>query len=185
MVFLSRAFISVAIVVAALAAPWTICARAAQPTLENDVKAAFLYNFTKFVEWPPAADPRRAFRVCALADAALTAAIDRTIADELVEGRRLVRVEPRSIDDARHCDMLYIARGYGEQGGLFLTAVRDLPVLTVGEGPQFVKQGGAIGFLLENNRVRFDISLRAVQRSGLKASSKLLRVARTVEGGAL
>ncbi len=64
-----------------------------------------------------------------------------------------------------------------------LGAVRDLPVLTVGDGSRFLKQGGAIGFLLENNRVRFDISINALQRSGLTASSKLLRVARSVEGG--
>lgn len=157
---------------------------AAQPTLEDDVKAAFLYNFTKFIEWPPPAQPDEPFRLCAIANPSLVAAVDRTIADETVGGRRLVRVEPQSVDEARGCAILYIGKSAGERGVHLAAGVRDLPVLTVGEGTQFLQQGGAIGFLLDNNRVRFDISARSLQRSGLKASSKLLRVARTVQGGA-
>jgi hypothetical protein len=168
---------------AVLAAPGPAWAQV-QPTLENDVKAAFIYNFTKFVEWPAPALPDEPFRLCVIADTGFIATLDRTIADESVGQRRLVRVEPRSIDAARHCAILYIGPGFSEQGAAMLAAVRDLPVLTVGEGTQFITHGGAIGFLLENNRVRFDINIRAIQRSGLKASSKLLRVARSVEGGA-
>lgn len=167
-----------------VAAPYLTAAQSPQPSLENDVRAVFLYNFTKFVEWPPPSQPDEPFRVCALADTAFIATLDRTIAGESVGGRPLVRAEVRSIDEARRCAMLYVGSGHREQAAPLLAAVRDLPVLTVGEGPSFVKQGGAIGFLLENNRVRFDINQRAVQRSGLKASSKLLRVARNVEGGA-
>lgn len=161
----------------------SVPARANQTTLENDVKAAFLYNFTKFVEWPspPAADP---FRLCVLADPEFTRAVDSTIAEESVDGRRLLRVEPQSVDEVRGCAILYVGRGYRDRGARLLAAARDLPVLTVGEGSQFVEHGGAIGFVLENNRVRFDVGSRAVQRSGLKVSSKLLRVARSVKVGA-
>ena len=182
MVFLTGGIRRVGLIAGALALACGIPLRAVQPTLENDVKAAFLYNFTKFVEWPPA-PPDEPFRICALADAAFIAAIDRTIADESIGGRRLVRVQPQSVEEARGCAILYVGNSNSERAARFLGAVRDLPVLTVGEGQMFVKQGGAIGFLLENNRVRFDISVRAVQRSWLKASSKLLRVARTVDGG--
>ena len=73
----------------------------------------------------------------------------------------------------RKCAILYVGRGYPTRAARLLVAARQLPVLTVGEGSQFLDQGGAIGFVLENNRVRFDISNTAVQRSGLKASSKL------------
>ena len=159
-------------------------AQSPQPSLENDVKAAFLYHFTKFVEWPAPADIGEPFRVCVLADDAFIAALDRTIAGESVSQRPLVQVEPRSIEEARRCAILYIGARFSDQGAPLVSAVRDLPVLTVGEETSFIKQGGAIGFILENNRVRFDISQRALQRAGLKASSKLLRVARNVEGGA-
>ena len=166
------------------AATWLWCApAAAQTSLENDVKAAFLYNFTKFVEWPPAPPSAEPFRLCVLADPDFMRAVDRTIADESVDGRRLVRVEPQSVEEVRTCAMLYVGRRQLDRGGRLLVAARDLPVLTVGEGPRFVQQGGAIGFVLEDNRVRFDISASAVQRSGLKVSSKLLRIARSVEGG--
>jgi hypothetical protein len=155
----------------------------AQATLENDVKATFLYNFTKFIEWPSspvtAADP---FRVCIVADPDFSRAVDRTIAGESVDGRPLERMEPTSPDDVRKCAILYVGRGYAARATRLISAARQLPVLTVGEGSEFLDSGGAIGFVLENNRVRFDISNTAVQRSGLKASSKLLRVARSVEG---
>jgi hypothetical protein len=184
MVFLSPAFrlwLSAVIV----AAPYLARAQSPQPSLENDVKATFLYHFTKFVEWPPPSQPDEPFRVCAVADAAFIAALDRTVADESVAGRPLARADARSADEARRCAILYIGAEYAAHAAPLLAAVRDLPVLTVGEGTSFIKQGGAIGFVLENNRVRFDISQRALQRAGLKASSKLLRVARNVEGGAL
>lgn len=184
MVFLRSTFRLCTFVAVILAAPRVLRAQSPQPSLENDVKAAFLYNFTKFVEWPAPAEAGEPFRVCTLADDAFIAAFDRIIADESVGQRRLVQVEPRSIEEARRCAILYIGARFSDQGAPLVDVLRDLPVLTVGEGPQFVDQGGAIAFLLENNRVRFDISLRAIQRSGLKASSKLLRVARTVKGGA-
>jgi hypothetical protein len=161
------------------------CARTstAQETIENEVKAAFLYNFTKFVEWPaPPAPASEPFRLCVLADAAFVQVLDRTIAGEFIDGRHLERVEPQTIEDVHGCGILYIGHGHFDRGAQLLAAARDLPVLTVGDGPRFLAHGGAIGFVLENNRVRFDISLAAAQRSGLKVSSKLLRVARSVEG---
>lgn len=183
MVFLRASFRWCAFAAVVLGAPHAVRGQAPQPTLENDVKAAFLYNFTKFVEWPPPPQPDAPFRVCAVADSRFMAVLDRTIAGESVHGRPLVLVQPHTIEDARRCAILYVGRAYLEPAAPLLAAVRDLPVLTVGDGSQFVKQGGAIGFLLENSRVRFDISIRAVQRSGLKASSQLFRVARNVEGG--
>ena len=184
MVFLNPALRWCVLLAVLLAVPSAAPAQSPQPTLENDVKAAFLFNFIKFVEWPAPSPPDEPFRVCAVAAPPFLAALDRTIAEESVGGRQLVRAEAGSEAAVRRCAILYVGSGYAEQGAPLLAAARDLPVLTVGEGSQFVKHGGAIGFLLENNRVRFDISLRAVQRSGLKVSSKLLRVARTVEGGA-
>jgi hypothetical protein len=169
----------------ALAAAFRVAA-VDQDTLENDVKAAFLFNFTKFIEWPagpePDSDP---FRICVIADDRFDRAVDRIIEGETVERRRLVRSEPQTAQDARTCAILYVGRAAGERGVRLVAAVRDLPVLTVGDSPLFVQQGGAIQFVLENNRVRFDVGAPAVQRSGLKVSSKLLRVARNVvEGGA-
>jgi hypothetical protein len=162
-----------------------LSAAAAQETLENEIKAAFLYNFTKYIEWPASAarggDP---FRLCVLADAQFTRALDQIIAGETVAGRPLTRTEPHSVNDVRLCALLYVGHGYAQRGAPLVAAVRRLPVLTVGDSPRFVEEGGAIAFVLENNRVRFDISPAIAQRAGLVVSSKLLRVARSVvEGG--
>ena len=183
MVFLTRrgSRLLAALILAGLG--WCQVRAAAQATLENDVKATFLYNFTKFIEWPLSPpSPADPFRLCVVADPEFTRAVDRTIAGESVDGRPLERVEPQSVDDIRGCAILYVGAAQLTREARLLAAARQLPVLTVGEGPQFLREGGAIGFVLENNRVRFDISATAVQRSGLKASSKLLRVARSVEG---
>ncbi len=161
-----------------------LSAAAAQETLENDIKAAFLYNFTKYIEWPAAAvragDP---FRLCVLADAQFTRTLDQVIAGETVDGRPLARTEPHSVADARLCAILYVGHGHAQRGAPLVAAVRQLPVLTVGDSPRFVEEGGAIAFVLENNRVRFDISPAIAQRAGLLVSSKLLRVARFVVEG--
>ena len=178
------AVLTVRAMAAGLDDPRPVHVRASQETLENDIKAAFLYNFTKFIEWPgPASRTAEPFRLCVLADAGFTTAVDRIIAGESVEGRPLARMEPQSPDDARQCAILYVGRGHTERGAPLVTAVRELPVLTVGDSPRFVEQGGTIEFVLENNRVRFDVSPGAAQRSGLLVSSKLLRVARQVVEG--
>jgi hypothetical protein len=156
----------------------------AQEALENDVKAAFLYNFTKFVEWPTSpAQNSEPFRICVVADDEFVRSVDRIIEGETVLGRRLVRTIPQSTQDARACAILYVSRATGERGTRLTSAVRDVPVLTVGDSPRFLEQGGAIGFVVENSRVRFDVSASSIQRAGLKVSSKLLRVARSVDGG--
>jgi hypothetical protein len=151
-------------------------------TMESDVKAAFLYNFSKFVEWPTvdASGAQGPFRICVVANAEFTQALDRIIEGESVQGRRLARVEPQSADEARGCNILYIGHSERDRASRLLTGVRQAPVLTVSDVPRFVEQGGAIGFVLDHNRVRFDISTRATNQAGLKVSSKLLRIARTV-----
>lgn len=172
-------------VLAALAAAVLAAAPAAsQQTLENDVKAAFLYNFTKFVEWPEDRLPRENFRVCVVGNKAFAAAVDATIAGETAYGRPLVRHDPQSADEARTCQILYVGNQEPDRGARLLAGVRQMPVLTVGESSRFGEQGGHIRFLLEQNKVRFDVSVPAAERSGLRLSSQLLRVARRVDPGA-
>ncbi len=150
---------------------------------EAAVKAAFLYNFTRFVEWPAAAfaQPSDTFVVCAFADAAFRKELEAILENEQVQGRQIT-IAPASLDDPRGCHMAYFAQSEAERQGRVLDAVRRLPVLTVGEGRRFLEQGGLIAFLLENDRVRFAISRRAADAARLSISSKLLRVAREFEG---
>jgi hypothetical protein len=154
---------------------------AGQDTIEHEVRAAFVYNFTKFIDWPAEALPLDGFRVCVIGDPPFAAALDAMIAGEVVQGRPILRVEPETPAAVSDCQILYVGRQDAERGRRTLAAARKQPTLTIGDAPRFLEEGGAIKFLLEADRVRFDVNLPAVERAGLTMSSKLLRVARRVE----
>jgi hypothetical protein len=151
-------------------------------TGEKAVKAAFLYNFTKFVDWPQSAftDAAAPFRVCVFVDVGFRRDVEEMLKGETIGGRppRVVTPEP---NDIKGCHLAYFGSGDADRSAQMLAAMRGVPVLTVGEGSRFLQQGGVISFVLEDNRVRFDVNKRAVDRAGLTVSSKLLRVARHVE----
>jgi hypothetical protein len=156
----------------------SVCVQAAgQQSLERNVKAAYLYNFAKFVAWPEPA-PSSEFRICVVGDPAFAAAVDDLIKGENAAGRQLVRREPATPEAARECQILFIGSQATDNGTGLLNAVRRSPVLTVGDAPGFLERGGAIRFVTEDDRARFDISPAAADLAGLKISSKLLRVAR-------
>jgi hypothetical protein len=151
---------------------------------DADVKAAFLFNFTRFVEWPSAAtQPSAPFRLCVVADRQTTAVIEKTMEGESVNGRPSQTTVPATPEDARVCQILFVGRSETGRLAQLLAAVRDRPVLTVSDAARFTTRGGMIGFVLDDDRVRFDVNLGAAKRSGLQISSRLLRVARYVEGG--
>jgi YfiR/HmsC-like len=150
-------------------------------TAEDDIKAAFLFNFTQFVEWPPAADTQEPFRICVVADASFGAALDRIVAGESVGNRPIARMDPASPDAARGCQILFIGRQDDERTvERWLAAVRGLPVLVVGESGIAWSHGVHVNFVIEHNRVKFDVNNDNAVRAGLTISSKLLRVARNV-----
>jgi hypothetical protein len=158
----------------------SVSAAAQRPdSSESAIKAAFLYNFTKFVDWPDSAfaQPSTPFVVCAFADATFRGELEGILRNEQVRGRPIT-IGPASAEDARGCHMAYFGQPDDERQGRMLEAVKRAPVLTVGEGLRFLDQGGVIAFVLENNRVRFSVSKRNADAAGLGISSRLLRVAR-------
>ena len=164
------------------AASLLVCARATAQTPENEVRAAFLYNFTKFVEWPQVpAHVGEPFRMCIASEDDFALVVEAIVKGESVGGRPIAVETPATSEAARACQVLFVSHGERERGARMLAAVRDLPVLTVGDSPRFLQSGGAIQFVLENRRVRFDINLPAIDRAGLRVSSDLLRVARTIQ----
>ena len=152
----------------------------AQETIETDVKAAFLYNFTKFVAWPTPGAPTEPFRLCIVSDDALRRSLERTIEGESVNGRPLESRVPRTPEEARGCQLLFLGHADGDREARLLAAVRDMPVLTVSDTTDFARRGGGIEFVKENNRLRFDVNVPGAERAGIKVSSRLLKVARRV-----
>lgn len=146
---------------------------------EYEVKAAFLYNFAKFVEWP--AKPSGTVKLCLVGadpfDGALAAFENRPVGD-----RRFVsgHVGLRSDAELQGCDMLYIARSEQERLASLLQAVRGAPVLTVGDGANDSRQGVMINFYLDQGKVRFEINPEAARRAGLKLSAKLIQLGRPI-----
>lgn len=165
--------------VALLAAPGAVQPKVAA---EYDVKAAFLYNFTKFVEWPATAFPDNSFRLCVLGDDPFGKSL-RDLAGEEVAGRKLTVVGKGEIHKPVGCHVLFISRSERGRLSAVLSEVRGHPVLTVADTQGFLDQGGVINFTLQGSKVRFEINQQAAERAGIKISSKLMRLATRVKGG--
>jgi len=155
-------------------------ARGADTPLEYDVKAAFLLNFTKFIDWPESAfsAPDAPFAICILGPDAFKNALDKMVEGETVNARKLVvrRVQRQQTGG---CQILFVSKS--EKNFSTALAGEGMGVLTVGESDSFFRDGGVINFVIENKRVRFDVNQTAAKRVGLDLSSKLLQVARKVD----
>jgi hypothetical protein len=151
--------------------------------LESRVKAAFLFNFTKFVDWPPEsfASASAPLEICVLAGDPLAGALDETVHGKSVNNRPLSvrRLQPGA--EARDCKLLYL--GDSGQARDLLPALRGRAVLTVGDAPEFIRAGGMIRFLLVDGKVRFEVNRGAAEQARLTLSSRLLSVAHAVTDG--
>jgi hypothetical protein len=157
-------------------------ARAAEEQpLEYQVKAAFLLNFTKFVEWPASAfvDEHSPLAICIQGEDRFGRSLSQMVKGETVNGHAVVIERLRGAPEPKACQVLFVARTAKEAGG---GLERLGPgVLTVGEGEKFLREGEVIAFVIDNRRVRFDINQSAAANAMLNISSKLMSVARNVE----
>lgn len=156
-------------------------ARAQDAYREYDVKAAFLYNFVKFVEWPAAAfrDDRSPIEICVYGTDPFGQSLDGVVKGESVGGRGLVIRRPASPAALEGCHVLFVAPSERERTAEVLAAVAGRPVLTVADSDGFLRAGGMINFVLDEGRVRFRINEAPAERAHLTISSKLLRLATT------
>ena len=159
---------------------WTgLVGRAESPAFnEYEVKAAFLFNFTQFVEWPPAAFATAAspIHIGVLGDDPFGELFDQTVRGEMVKNRTIVIKRARRVEDLTNCHVLFIAKSEKPRLVQIMSVVQGRPILTVSDLDQFNRRGGIINFFFEGNKVRFEINLAAAERAGLKISSKLLKL---------
>jgi hypothetical protein len=155
---------------------------AAASSLEYRVKAAFLYNFVKFIDWPPQAfpDAETPYSLCVLGHDPFNEDLDATADGQMVQGRKLVVHRLSESKGLSTCHILFVAASERERFRSILQAVGDAPVLTVGEDEEFTRLGGCMRFFLSENKVRFEINLPATERAHLKLSAKLLSLARVI-----
>jgi hypothetical protein len=146
---------------------------------EYQVKAAYLYNFGKFIEWPTTVAVAKgdAFSICVLGQDPFGPALNTTLADGSVNGQNVVARRIPSPQEAVSCRILFISSSEGDRLKQILAILGDASVLTVSDLPQFSQRGGMVQFVLDGNRVRFEVNLTPVERAHLAMSSQLLKVA--------
>jgi hypothetical protein len=149
---------------------------------EYQVKAAFLFNFAKFVEWPPQAfnstsDP---IVICVLGQNPFGHALDEAVAGKNIAGRAIVTREVAAGKQAVSCQILFISASERKRWRALLDGIKGCYILTVGESDGFTASGGVVGLKLEDGKVRFEINMDAAEQSKLRISSKLLSLAQVV-----
>jgi hypothetical protein len=159
--------------------------RAAAPgsQLEVAVKASYLTKFGPFVQWPPAAMPAGAapLHLCVVGVDPFGEMLEAAVHGQLVQGHPVAVVRMRAVDraTAASCHIMFVGKPAGQPTAVTLRTVADLPVLTVTDRSRGVN-GGIIEFVIDNDRVRFDVDDVDARQSGLQISSKLLALAVSV-----
>ena len=167
----------------------TFCATPAISGTADDAgaraeKAAYLYKFAQFVDWPdPAAEfPSGAFRICVVGGQPFDGMLDRAAHDHTVSGRPIAVRQLAGVNGNPGCSILFVAGPDAQSVARTLAAVRGSPVLTVTDGAEGVEDSGIINFVIDDSRVRFEINAWAAAANRLTISSKLLDLATRVRG---
>ena len=155
----------------------------AQTVEESRVKAAYLYNFAKFVEWPSGVfrsfdDPAV---ICVVGDERTSDVLEPAVSGKKVNGRPVQARRPHSPDEFKSCHVLFIGFSDKERIAQLLSRLQRSSVLTVGQSEEFIPLGGMINLALKNTTIELEIDPDASNAAGLKISSRLLVVARLVK----
>jgi hypothetical protein len=156
----------------------------AGPTVEDRVKALFLYRFPDYVEYPAAVGQRPEVELCVFRGGAMGTALQdvQNFAQRQNTASRVHKVRNIGPQDAiDSCWLLYVPAGAASSASPVLRKAAALPILTVGESADFLEQGGLIGLKIVDGRVRFDVAKTAGERAGLRFRSQLLQYALSVK----
>ncbi|HTU41730.1 MAG TPA: YfiR family protein [Candidatus Aquilonibacter sp.] len=154
---------------------------AQQKPTEAQVKAAYLYNFGKFVTWQNDADANvNSLNICVLGKDPFGTILDATVAGESIGGKQIIIKRLAKIQDGPDCRILFVSSSEEKRLRSILQAAQTSGMLTVSSISTFLQQGGVIEFVTEGDRIRFAVNLNAAQQSHLALSSQLLKVASQV-----
>jgi hypothetical protein len=149
---------------------------------EYQLKAAFLYNFTKFTEWPVARlpEPDSPIVIGVFRSNPFEAELENAVKNRKVNGREIIVKTVESVQTAKATHLLFIPAAEDEGLNDLLPALRTEGILTVGESSAFAKLGGILTFALEGDKLRFEINMDAADRAGLRVSAQLQKLAKAV-----
>ena len=150
---------------------------------EYQVKAAFLFNFIQFVQWPPMifTNTDEPFRIGVLGENPFDTALEETVQGETIGNHKIIVERAQAVGELANCQVIFISKSEKKHVTEILSALGTKPVLSVSEIEGFAGRGGSINFYLEGSKVRFEINPAAAQRDGLKVSSQLLTLGKIVE----
>ncbi len=153
---------------------------AAGPATETEVKAAYLYNFAKFIHWPDSAfsDAQSPLRICVAGDTELLGILQKILQDKQIDNREVRAQALNRLDNSiASCQILYHLSASGIDARSLLARTRQLPVVTIGDNGEFLDLGGMIAFVIVDQRVRFELDLAAIRQADIQLSSRLMGVA--------
>ena len=162
------------------AALWAILAAPAwcAVQMDNEVKAAFIVRFTEFIDWPDQDDPeRQPLIICVLGDHPIEPILARLTADYTVRGRAIDIQRVANVEAAGACHVVFVPDTQSAQLPALSRALHAQPVLVIANSPGLATAGAAINLFREGSRLRFEINPGALETAGLKASSRLLKLA--------
>ena len=159
-------------------------AESSTPTVHQvqQVQAAFLFNFAKFVTWPDEAFRRGgdSLIIGILGEDPFGSILEETIHDKTIMGKKLVVKRFVRIQDAANSHILFLSSSEESHVSQMIKALEKTNVLTVSDMEQFTEHGGMVAFTMEDQKVRFNVNVEAVERADLKMGSQLLKLARIV-----
>jgi len=153
-----------------------------QTSLEYKVKAAYLLNFTRYVEWPQAVFHASAspFVIGVLGTDPFGVILDKTVAERKSRGRPIEVRRITSAAEAKDCQVLFISSHEQQRHTYLMENFKNQPILIVGETETFLDQGGYIALIIDQGTVKFEVNLAAAERAGLRVSSRMLSLAKEV-----
>ena len=165
------------------AAPPAALGQSAVPK-EYQVKAAFLFHFVQFVEWPPSAfaSPDSPICIGVLGENPFGTALEEVVRGEKVQNRNLIVQSAPRVENLRDCHLVFISKSETARMAAILADLDTRPVLTVSEVDSLTQRGAVINLFLAGSKVRFEINPAAARRKGLKISSQLLSLGRILDG---
>lgn len=160
-----------------------LCSAQEVPSTEYRLKAAFLFNFLQFVDWPSTAfsSPEESVTICVLGPDPFGPDLDALIAGERINGRTIVIQRHQKVDPDAQCHLAFVNKRSERQLRECVEQLKGRPVLTVSDVPPFAGLGGMIEFVTQANRIRLRVNLRATSEAQLRLSSKLLKRSEIVE----
>ena len=145
------------------------------------IEAVYLYDFSKFVAWPARAGANNEpFSICVLGEDPFGAVLDATLSGESIQGSNLVAKRISKPENAAGCKIVFVSNSEETRLKEILTAFDGANILTVSDIPNFSQRGGMIQFVLEGDKVRFEVNVKNAENAGLTLSSDLLEVALAV-----